>query len=313
MLGTVTSLEMVWSTNADVKQSNPRKRKCKIYKPAHFEMLLAELMEQVEAASGQGTKIQRVFWATVPPVTVPPVTHGVGGRLDSDQGLGEPFYPDDHAHWYRRYFRYYTRPWILDRTFQPTEDPHLTGRQAVEIDRTIFAYNEILKKWVEKHNQERKAISRAEDWFIVDMHWVLERLAFRRYQEDPSVPPPPHWTPYEMPGDCLDLNLTTQFLAAKDGKRVAGGIFSLDGIHPTTVAYGIMAQEFINTMQQAGVKFYWGDGQTERIGPVRVDYKRLIKLDTLIRDLPQTMDDLWEKVVDGDQLLDLFQRAINFL
>ena len=313
VLGTVTALDMSWSTAADVKQRNPRKRKCKIYKPEHYKTLLTDLMDCVEAASGGGTKIQRVFWATVPPVTVPPVTRGVSGRLDSSEGAGEPFYPGDHRNWYKRYFRYYTRPWIPDRTFHHTEDPHLTGRQAIEIDRTIFAYNKILYQLVEEHNQKRETAAKDKNWFIVDMHWVLERLAFRRYKEDPSVPPPPNWTPYEVPSDCLDLNLTTQFLAAKDGKRTAGGIFSLDGIHPTTVGYGIMAQEFIDTMQQAGVKFYWGDGRTERIGPVRVDFKRLVKLDTLIGKLPGTMDDLWKKVVDGDQLLDLFHRAINFL
>ena len=70
-----------------------------------------------------------------------------------------------------------------------------------------------------------------------------------------------------------------------------------------------MAQEFINAMQKAGVTFYWGDGQTERVGPVRVDYKRLIQLDSLIKGLPRTLDELWEKVVDCDQLLDLFHRA----
>ena len=79
------------------------------------------------------------------------------------------------------------------------------------------------------------------------------------------------------------------------------------------MAYGIIAQEFIDAMQHAGVKFHWGDGATERVGPVRVDYKRLIKLDSLLKGLPKTMDDLWEKLVDGDQLLDLFHRAINFL
>ncbi|MFZ1983380.1 MAG: hypothetical protein WAU91_03145 [Desulfatitalea sp.] len=316
ILGTVTALrplDEVRSSAKDVKEPNPAKRKCKIYSPEHYEILLTQLMAEVEAAGAAGTKIQRVFWGTVPPVTVPPVTRGVGGRLNSPGDAGEPFYPDDDPKWYRRYFRYYTRPWIPDKKFRPTEDAHLTGREAAEIDRTIYAYNAILKKLVDKHNKARRTAKKPKDWIIVDLHWTLERLAYRRYQEDPSVPPPPKWTPYEMPSEYLDLNLTTQFLAAKQGQRSAGGLFSLDGIHPTTVAYGIMAQEFIDAMQKEGVLFHWGDGQTERGGSVRVDYRRLIQLDSLIKGLPKTMDDLWQKVVDGDQLLDLFQRAIRAL
>ncbi len=316
ILGTVTTLrplKEVWSTAKDVQEPNPSKRKCKIYKPEHFETLLGELMAEVEAAGTGGSKIQRVFWGTVPPVTVPPVTRGVGGRLDSADEAGEPFYPDDNPKWHRRYFRYYTRPWIPEKKFRPTEDPHLTGAEAVAIDRTIYAYNRIIHKLVEMHNKARRAAKKTADWFIVDLHWTLERLAYRRYQEDPSVPPPPNWTPYEMPSEYLDLNLTTQFLAARQGQRTAGGIFSLDGIHPTTVAYGIMAQEFIDAMQAQGVEFKWGDGTTPRSAPLRVDYRRLIQLDSLIKALPKTLDDLWGKVVDGDQLLDLFQRAIRCL
>lgn len=51
----------------------------------------------------------------------------------------------------------------------------------------------------------------------------------------------------------------------------------LDGIHPTTISYGIVAQEPINIMQlYAGVKFYLGDGITERTGFIGVDFERLI-------------------------------------
>ena len=41
--------------------------------------------------------------------------------------------------------------------------------------------------------------------------------------------------------------------------------------------------------QHAGVKFYLGDGRTERTGPVRVDFRRLISRDTLISDPPRSL------------------------
>jgi hypothetical protein len=37
------------------------------------------------------------------------------------------------------------------------------------------------------------------------------------------------------------LRLTTDFL---------GGLFSLDGLHPTNTGYGIMANQFIQTMNE---------------------------------------------------------------
>ena len=128
-------------------------------------------------------------------------------------------------------------PWIPDKNFRPIEDPHLTGQQVVHIDQTIAEYNRILHKGLELHAQQRKARGKPMDWFVVDLNKTLERLAFRRYIEDPSVPTPPDWSPYELPAAYQELNLTTQFLAAKDGRRIGGGIFSLDGIHPTTVGY----------------------------------------------------------------------------
>jgi hypothetical protein len=34
------------------------------------------------------------------------------------------------------------------------------------------------------------------------------------------------------------------------GKRTAGGLFGLDGIHPTACGYAIIAQEFIEVMSR---------------------------------------------------------------
>jgi hypothetical protein len=37
------------------------------------------------------------------------------------------------------------------------------------------------------------------------------------------------------------------------GKRVQGGLMSLDGVHPTTLGYGLIAERFLEAMQQAAV------------------------------------------------------------
>ena len=311
VLGTVTSLKYVESTDRELEESDPTKRKATIYTPAHFEKVLTELLAKVEAMTANGGHVQRVFWGTVPSVTIPPVSHGVGGRMDSDKGLESPYGQNDDPEWFRRYFKYYTRPWIPEKNFNPTDDPFLTGEEVMKIDRTIVRYKTMLQENITTHNRKRKKDGGAEDWFLVDTHWTLERLAFRRYVEDSSIPPPPGWSPYELPDAYIDLNLNTKFLRAKRGRRISGGIFSLDGIHPTTVGYGLLAQEFINVMQTNGVEFRWGDQQTPRVAPTIVDYSRLIQLDTLIKRLPETLDDIWDRLVDGDQVVDLFKRVLR--
>ena len=308
VLGSVLTLEFIESTDREINVEDPSERKATVWTPAHYATLLDRLVQEVEAIGAE-----RVFWGTVPAVTIPPVTNGVGGRLEADPGVASPHGKSDDPKWFRRYFNYYTRPWVPDDRFRPDEDKHLTGNQVIEIERTILSYKGSLKDRVEEHNGVRKGEGKDPDWFIVDTHWTLERLAFRRYREDPSVPPPPGWEPYKLPQAYVDLGLDTRFLRAKNGRRIQGGFFSLDGVHPTTAGCGILAQEFIDVMHAAGVNFTRGDGHTERSEPVKVDYERVLKQDTMVYSLPQTLDDLWGKLVDGDQFVDIFKRALHAL
>lgn len=311
VLSSVTSLKYGNSTNQDMAQPDPRKRKATVYTAKHYGLLLGQLMKQVDNLTANGGTVQRVFWGTVPPVTIPPVTNGVGGRLEKDHGLTSPYGVNDDPEWFRRYFRFYTRPWIPEKNFNRLEDPFLTGAQIIKIDQTIVQYKSNLYAKVDAHNQKRQQAGLDPDWFVVDLHWALERLAIRRYHEIPSGPPPPGWSPYELPDAYVDLDLNTRFLRARQGQRISGGFFSLDGVHPTTVGYGLVAQEVIIVMQRAGVKFYHGDGVTERVGQINVNFRRVVRRDSLIQRLPHTLDDIWEKLVDGDQIVDVFKRALR--
>lgn len=101
---------------------------------------------------------------------------------------------------------------------------------------------------------------------------------------------PSWWTPYELPSALAQLNPQpdTRFFISDAGGRQQGGLFSLDGIHPTTIGYGILAQELIKVMELAGVKFL--DGQRNiRSSPVEIDFARLLKEDSLIDKPPTTV------------------------
>ena len=323
VLRSIVDLKFQQSDDWTVNQKNPEYRTKKhhpegknvtVYRPEHFGMFLETLMTKVEELNQGGGRVERVFWGTVPPVTVFPLCRGVGGRMESAKGLTSPYENEDDIPWYRRYFKFYTRPWIPDELFNPDEDRRLTGEQIIQIDGIIAQYKGILEKKIKEHNQKRRNQGQKDDWFIVDFHRLLERLAYRRYKEEPNVPKPLAWNEYDMPEEYKDLNLDSRFFQAKEGIKIAGGLFALDGVHPTTVGNGLVAQEVIDVMVESGVEFHRQDdsgNKTVRPQPIRVDYRRLRHEDTLIQKLPDTMDDVWKILTIGDEIIDILARPFR--
>ncbi|KRV50468.1 hypothetical protein AQ490_15410 [Wenjunlia vitaminophila] len=283
-LSAVSQLKVVWSD--DGYDDLERKRDFTVWRPSHFRAELAELAAQVLAI-----RARHVIWCTVPHVTIAPIARGVRAKVRPGS----------------RYFPYYTRPWISDDDFDPDQDPHLTGAQARDIDLAVDQYNEDITAVV------RAARREGRDWLLLDVAGVLDRLACRRYLEDPLARPD-WWEPYPLPPEvaALDPPPDSRFLSVDGGRRCRGGLFSLDGVHPTTVGYGLIAQELINVMQGAGVEFRRPDGRTPRTAPVTVDFRRLIRRDTLINRPPANLDSSLSVLAWGDEVLDLFRRTLRF-
>jgi lysophospholipase L1-like esterase len=175
---------------------------------------LAEKVDQIGAAN--------VYVATVPHVTIPPITRGVNKNCAV---LVEG----------KKYFDYYTRFFIRDKAFDAGKDPHLTSTQAEMIDHRIDEYNRII---VEQ--------ARQRGWTVVDLCQVLDDLAVRRN----------HGTSrYDLPAPLSDLSIRF-FEIHPNGTVKNGGLISLDGVHPTACGYGIVAQEFINAIRpkEPGIK-----------------------------------------------------------
>ncbi|HEX8068322.1 MAG TPA: hypothetical protein VF546_00120 [Pyrinomonadaceae bacterium] len=284
-LGSVLSLQVNWS--GDGYDKLDKKTGYNVWRPTHFKNEL-ELL----AAEVRQIKARHVVWCTVPHVTIAPIARGVARKLAPGS----------------RYFPYYTRPWILDGQFDAKDDPHLTGAEARAIDSAIDQYNYAIRRLV---RAEREA---GRDWLLFDVAGLLDRLACRRYEDDPAARPV-WWRKYELPPELTMLDPTPDsrfFTSDATGRRLSGGLFSLDGVHPTTVSYGILAQEFINIMQQhAAVTFYMGDGVTPRTGPVKVNFKRLIAQDSLVADPPKQIAADLRLLGWADQRLDLLRRLLR--
>ena len=80
------------------------------------------------------------------------------------------------------------------------------------------------------------------------------------------------------PAPIADLD--TRFFRSNENGRRQGGLFGLDGIHPTSSGYGIIAQEVIDVLAAAGVP------------AAPIDFAALLAADTLNSDPPALVDDV---------------------
>jgi hypothetical protein len=289
-LKSVTNLDVTWSQDPGF-QNMSEKNKYTVWQPAHFKTELAEVVEAVK-----NIKARHVILCTVPHVTVAPIARGIGGKLEPGS----------------RYFPYYTRPWIDDDEFDKDQDPHLTAAEARAVDYAIDEYNDAIEIVV-REARTGSAADPARDWYLMDIAGFLDRLAARRYITDVNARPT-WWTQYPLPTRVGALRPTpdSRFTVGDGhGGRGQGGLFSLDGVHPTTVGYGIVAQEMINIMRLAGVEFRTPQGAV-RPDPVTVDFDRLIRRDTLVRTPPQILSPGVEILGWADDTLDWVKRTLSF-
>ncbi|TIC88550.1 hypothetical protein E8D34_02355 [Nocardioides sp. GY 10113] len=289
-LGSVVSLEPVWTpegyADLPLAERPAAGRGCNLWRPSAFAADWAALEAELRRVAAA-----HVVVATVPSVTIAPIARGVAGKVRPAS----------------RYFPYYTRPWISDDDFDPGRDPHLTGEEARAIDSAIDAFNETIVASVAAARRD------GLDWYLFDLAALLDRLAARRYIESPWARPA-WWTPYELPAAlrALDPVPSTRFFRSGPEGRTDGGLFSLDGVHPTTIGYGILAQEVIRVLEMAGVQFRERDGVTPRVGPVEVDFDRLLLADTLVSDPPALVSRSLSLLGWLDERLDWVGRSLPF-
>lgn len=286
-LSSIVRLDLKWSGPGYDRLFD--KDQYTVWRPTHFKAELDRVLAEVAKINAR-----HVILATVPHVTIAPLARGVGE---------EKVRPDS------RYYPFYCRPWV--ENFDSLDDKNITSVQARAIDSAIDQYNEAIEAAVVHQRKQGK------DWYLLELAGLMDRLASRRYLERPESQPS-WWNEvggaYPLPAALQRLHPppNSRFYAADRSGRRQGGLFSLDGVHPTTIGYGIIAQEVIKIMQTANVPFYWGDDQrTRRDGTVTVDFERLIVLDALISNPPPLASQIVSVLGLADQRVDDFLRAFG--
>ena len=117
---------------------------------------------------------------------------------------------------------------------------------------------------------------------MLDLCGLLDSLAYRRFEADPQAARLHDWVPYELPQPIADLD-TRFFRSNEDGRR-EGGLFGLDGIHPTTSGYGIIAQEVLDVLAVAGIP------------STPIDFAALRRAGRLNSDPPALVDEGFELI-----------------
>jgi hypothetical protein len=297
VLTTVIHREVVWSPD-DLPSDDPSQRGESASWSACTPLRFQREWDLLMAALGE-VDARHVLVLTVPHVTIVPLLHGFGDRLADDP----------------RYFSWYSHV-SLEGRFDPTRDRCLSGAQAREIDCLIDSYNDHIKAAV----LDRRRAGR--DWRVVDVCGMLDRLAYRRYlagQPDQPDARPSWWDKvggaWPLPTEltALDPIPDTRYLQVDGtGTRRQGGLFSLDGVHPSTVGYALVSDHLLHIMRDAGVTIPPPAGGA-RPGDEITDFGAAIAADSLLTKPPRVIDDDRRIVGWAEQMVDVYGPALTGL
>jgi len=239
-LGTVVQLR-IKQTPADgsVAGLDHNQRVCKkwnLYHPEDFKTDYQELMRRVHQImrknpSGLNWK---VFVGNVPYVSIAPLLKGVGPETKILTTDGEDVY-----------FKYYTY-FPFSEKFAYRHDLNLNINQVLHIDNCIRDYNQTIDQEVAKLNllDNPQKLAGEDRYYVVNFAKVLHDMAWKRNDAKPKYQFPPFFK-FVYP------QIDTKFYHVNEkGTMKQGGVFSLDGVHPTAIGHGLIAHEFIQVMRK---------------------------------------------------------------
>lgn len=287
-IGTTISLSVVESVPSDL-EAMPGERTGSLMRPEEFTASYGEMAGRVRALQDKGL-VRRVFVGTIPPAHVGPITRGVNAA-------GRPAGADASG-----YFDYYTRFWVWDDDFRENPElyPYLTRDDIARISARVA--------WMNGHIRQ---VAAAHGWSVVDVGGIFEGLRYRSTGGMPSYRFPrallealernPATAYLRDPEACRRLGrdpahpLDIRFFQVEGKEIVKGGIAGLDGVHPTTIGYGLIADEFLRAMSEGG---------SEDL-TARLDWDAIVAADTLVTDPPALLGDFrrWLRLTSKLQLV----------
>ena len=270
--GTVTRLEIV--ETGPEPPSPELNEEFSLWHPRAFETAYRRLAERISARTGA-----RVFAATLPYVTVAPIIRGAGSRNGGPRG---------------NHHEYYVHFYLRDELPSKERFNFLTVEEVLRIE-----------EYQDAHNDTIRAVAREYGWHVVELAGLINGLAgrgeynpdayLRRFLADDDHPllqlsPPPR----------MEL-----LRADAEGRRLGGGLVSLDCFHGTTTGFALIAELFIRAMSAGGVEFRDREGKPVPGGKVRLPWERITAVDNLLHNPPRLWADLLRA---GENLAEIWER-----
>lgn len=263
-LGTVLDLDIIQTSNDGTAFINgPDKvsyqerieKKWNLWHPEDFKAEYKFTLDKIVdiMISNPHNVDYKIFVATVPLVTICPLIKAAGTTSDRDDikviewdvDIENPAPMDikdlkpgeEKSYSYAKYYPYFAFAENFD-----INTKHLNQSKALHIDNVIRKYNRIIQELVAEANKKLKA----PRIYLVDISSALSKMALKRNKYDPTYDFPEYFK-YAYP------KVDTRYCGTnRDGTINSGGIFSLDGVHPTAIGQGLIAYEFLKVMKKAG-------------------------------------------------------------
>lgn len=301
-LGTVINLNVNQTPNGKNDSRRPHEYEhliraqfgWNLWHPDDFAADYRVMIDKVDAIMRENLeKNWKVFIGTVPLVTIAPIAKGVGettevpiekmvdGKMVESTGV---------------YYKYYTYFPFVEK-FAVETGIYLTMQDALHIDNCIREFNKIIYSEIARLSEAHET----ERFFIVDTCKMLEDLAYKRNNGSP---------PYKLPHDLkflYPLVNTKYYHADTEGKLKQGGLFSLDGVHPTPIGHGIIAGEFLKTMGNAGAKDLKGKVVNSEL--IWLGDKGILQSDVFYTNPLKNMQEIYGK----DEIAELGSRIVDFI
>jgi len=267
-----------------------------LWHPLDFEKEYAFMLDKVVTTLEDNPHRvdYKVFVATVPMVTIAPITKSAGNIRSeimvkewpvdktnpAPMGVNALKGHIDQTYSYGTHYPYF----LFADTFKIT-DKHLNQAEIVHIDNVIRRYNRIIQEQVAKANERIKS----PRFYLVDIGMALSEMAIKRNFAQPTYNFPDY---FEYIHPKVDVRY---YGTDQQGNMKSGGLFSLDGVHPTAIGQGLIAWEFLKVMEQAGVK---------GANPNTLPWKEIFESDTLRKNPLKITHEIYDNIQLKRFLLD---------
>lgn len=247
---------------------------------AQFERDYERLVKQLDEILAGATGRRQVYLGTVPHVTIPPVTTGLGEMVDG---------------YFEAYGRFYRNPGSSGGTV-------LTRAQVRHIDQRIDCFNATIR-----------ARAKERGWTVIDTVGIIDRLAVKRngylmapgraLRDDLAARGYTSHPLLEL--DPVPSLLGYQVARTDNGPaRAGGGIFGLDYVHPSTVGYALIAEHFLDMIKL-------NNPHDQDIQQAQVDWESVLAVDELFSAPPGLWHDISSQLERGAWLWDRLVKLLG--